>query len=98
MDRSSRRAWRRIQERRVWRKRLTYYFNQFRGHGTSYNRMDDVYDYGYASWRELKKEHWCQLLRHTGTLCSCWMYRNYLYDRDGYKCETRRILREQSED
>lgn len=98
MDRSSRRAWRRIQERRVWRKRLTYYFNQYRGQGTSYNRMDDVYDYGYASWKELKKEHWCRLLRHTGTLCSCWMCRNYLYDREEYKRETCRIFREQSED
>lgn len=98
MDRSSRRAWRRIQEKRVWRKRLTYYFNQFRGQGTNYNRMQDVYDYGYDSWKELKKEHWCQLLRHTGTLCSCWMCCNYLYDREEFKRETRRVLREQSED
>ena len=97
MDRSSRRAWRRIQERRVWRKRLTYYFNQFRGHGTV-PVYGGGYDYGYASWKELKKEHWCQLLQHTGTLCSCWMCSNYLYDREEYKRETRRILREQSED
>ena len=101
MDRTSIRAWRRIQQQRVWRKRLTYYFNQQRGVGTVRVYIDGyelAYDHGYGCWKDLKKEHWCQLLRHTGTLCSCWMCRNYLYDREEYKRDTRRILREQSEE
>ena len=66
MDRTNLRAWRRIQEKRVWRKCLTYYFNQFRGHGTI-PVYGGGYDYGYASWKELKREHWCQLRRQIAT-------------------------------
>lgn len=36
--------------------------------------------------------------KDTATPCSCWMCRNYLYDRREYKRDTARILREQSED
>ena len=94
MDRTSIRAWRRIQEKRIWRNRIKYYANfdetvRDKESGLPRVRRD---------WKEYRKVRWMLKLKDSATLCSCWMCRNYLYDRCEYKRETALILREQSTD
>lgn len=93
MDRTSIRAWRRIQEKRIWRNRLKYYANNhYRVYNSEAGLWQEVHD-----WKVLRSEHWMLKLKDTATLCSCWMCRNYLYHRGKFKRDTVRILREQSE-
>ena len=94
MDRTSIRAWRRIQEKRVWRNRIKYYASYDETIRDSETNLPIV----RRDWKEYKKVGWMLKLKDTATLCSCWMCSNYLYDRCDYKRETRRILREQSEE
>lgn len=92
MDRTSIRAWRRIQEKRVWRNRIKYYANLG-------NQIVDNKTHQWVSprdWKAYRKERWILVLKTTATPCSCWMCRNYLYDRREYKRDTIRILREQA--
>lgn len=94
MDRTLIRAWRRIQEKRLWRNRIKYYANNhYRVINSETGLRQETRD-----WKVLKKEHWMLKLKDTATICSCWMCRNYLYDRQEYKRTTARILREQTED
>lgn len=90
MDRTAIRAWRRIQQKRVWRNRIKYYASI-----GSYifdpelNRFVSCRD-----WRAYKKESWVRTLKTTATPCSCWLCRNYGYDRRAFKRDTQVALRE----
>lgn len=94
MDRTFIRAWRRIQEKRIWRNRIKYYANLDETVKDEVSGLPTV----RRDWKEYRKERWMLKLKDTATPCSCWMCRNYLYDRREYKRDTARILREQSED
>ncbi len=94
MDRTSIRAWRRIQEKRVWRNRIKYYANQ----GMEIINPESKVRYCPKDWKEYRKVDWMLKLKDTATICSCWMCRNYLYNRREYKLETRRMLNEWSEE
>ena len=95
MDRTSIRAWRRIQQKRVWRNRLRLIYRAF-----CLSLIQGV-DGGLRepnSWKELRKVKWCQAYRTTGQPCSCEKCRGERYNRMAYKHETSRIMREQTED
>ncbi len=94
MDRSSIRVWRRIQEKRVWRNRIKYYANL----GQEIIDPKSKERKCPRDWKEYRKVRWMLKLKDTSTICSCWMCRNYLYNRREYKLETRRILKEWSEE
>ncbi len=94
MDRTNPRAWRRIQEHRVWRNRLKYYANlHYQVKNPDTGRWEEVTD-----WRQLRRERWMLKLKDTATVCSCWMCRNYLYDRPAYRRDAARLLRDQLAD
>ena len=68
MDRTSTRAWRRIQKKRVWRNRLRIIFRAF---STVYIDDPDTGTIREAeTWKELRKVKWCQVYRTTGQPCS----------------------------
>ncbi len=48
-----------------------------------------------TDWRQLRREHWMLKIKDTATVCSCWMCRNYLYDRPAYRRDTARLLPDQ---
>lgn len=95
MDRTSTRAWRRIQKKRVWRNRLRIIFCAFspayvEDTSTGVKREAET-------WKELQKVKWCQVYRTTGQPCSCPMCSGERYDRLDFKRETERVIREQLE-
>lgn len=95
MDRSSIRAWRRIQRKRVWRNRLRFIFRAY-----CLSLVQDV-DGSWRepnSWKELRKVKWCQVYRTTGHPCSCERCTGERYNRVAFKRETVRIIREQEQD
>ncbi len=94
MDRTSIRAWRRIQEKRVWRNRIKYYANL----GQEIIDPESKKEECPRDWKEYRKVRWVLKLKDTATICSCWMCRNYLYNRRENKIETQRILREWEEE
>ena len=59
-------------------------------------REDGNY-YEHPHWFELAKDKWAQVYKTTGTPCSCWMCRGFEYDREEYKKETLRMIRESME-
>lgn len=95
MDRTSIRAWRRIQEQRVWRNRLRFIFRVF---CLIFVQNVDGRLREPNSWKELRKVKWCQVYRSTGQPCSCERCRGERYNRQAYKRDTVRIMREQAED
>lgn len=95
MDRTSTRAWRRIQKKRVWRNRLRFIFRAF---STAYVEDSVTGPIREAeTWKELQKIKWCQVYRTTGQPCSCTMCSGERYDRLDFKRETERVIREQLE-
>lgn len=95
MDRTSTRAWRRIQKKRVWRNRLRFIFRAF---STAYVEDSVTGTIREAeTWKELQKVKWCQVYRTTGQPCSCPMCSGERYDRFGFKRETAKAIREQLE-
>ncbi len=94
MERTSIRAWRRIQEKRVWRNRIKYYANL----GQEIIDQESKEKKYPRDWKEYRKVRWMLKLKDTATICSCWMCRNYLYNRRENKIETLRILREWEEE
>lgn len=91
MDRSSIRAWRRIQQKRVWRNRIQYYARL----GHQIVDPDTHQSLHPRDWKVYKTETpWMNVLKTTSSSCSCWMCRNYSYDRCEVRRETLRILRE----
>ena len=95
MDRTSIRAWRRIQKKRVWRNRLRVIFRAF---ATAYLEDPLTGEKREAeTWKELRKVKWCQVYRTTGQPCSCEMCSGEPYNRFDFKRDTDRVLREQLE-
>lgn len=95
MDRTSTRAWRRIQKKRVWRNRLRIIFRAF---STAYVEDTSTGVKREAeTWKELQKEKWYQVYRTTGQPCSCPMCSGERYDRLDFKRETSKAIREQLE-
>ncbi len=95
MYRTSTRAWRRIQKKRVWRNRLRIIFRAFlpayvEDTSTEVKREAET-------WKELRKVKWCQVYRTTGQPCSCPMCSGERYDRLDFKRETSKAIREQLE-
>ncbi len=93
MERNPLRAWRRIQQKRVWRNRIKHYANLG-------NQIIDCEAHRFINprdWKVYKSKSWMNVLKTTATPCSCWMCRNYLYDRLDFNRETRRIINEQME-
>ncbi|MCM1178406.1 MAG: hypothetical protein NC308_07430 [Clostridium sp.] len=78
----------------MWRNRIKYYANYDERITDEATGLPVV----RRDWKEYRKEKWMLKLKDTATICSCWMCRNYLYDRREYRRYTFRILREQTED
>lgn len=85
-ERTSIRAWRRIQKKRVWRNRLRLFLYVF---AVKHSEAE--------SWKELRKLKWCQVYRTTGTPCSCELCSGEKYNRVGFKRETAKAIQEQLE-
>ena len=95
MDRSTTRAWRRIQKKRVWRNRLQLIFRAFTPvyvEDSSMGRMHEA-----RAWTELRNVKWCQAYRTTGQPCSCQMCSGERYKRVNFKRETEKAVVEQLE-
>ena len=95
MDRTSTRAWRRIQKKRVWRNRLRFIFRAFspayvEDTSTGVKREAET-------WKELCKVKWYQVYRTTGQPCSCPLCSGERYSRLGFKRETAKAIREHLE-
>ncbi len=95
MDRTSTRAWRRIQKKRVWRNRLRFIFRAYfpvyvEDPSTGVKREAET-------WKELRKVKWCQVYRTTGQPCSCEMCSGDRYSRVDFKRETEKVFQEQIE-
>ena len=93
MDRSSIRAWRRIQKKRVWRNRLRLIFRAFDVEAfenpiTGKRRKAD-------NWKELRGLKWCHVYKTTGKPCSCAMCAGEQYNRRNFKHESAKFIREQ---
>lgn len=95
MDRTSIRAWRRIQQQRVWRNRLRIIFRAF---CVTFVQDADGSLREPNSWKELRKAKWCQVYRTTGHPCSCERCSGERYNRVVFKRDTARIMREQADD
>lgn len=90
MDRTSIRAWRRIQKKRVWHNRLRLIFRAF---SPAYLKDPNTGTMREAeTWKELRKVKWCQVYRTTGNPCSCPMCSGERYNRIDSKSETSRII------
>ncbi len=94
MAETSVRGGRRSQEERVGRNRIKYYANL----GQEIIDPESKKGKSPRDWKEYRKVGWMLKLKDTATICSCWMCRNYLYNRREYKRETRRILKDCSEE
>lgn len=95
MDRSTTRAWRRIQKKRVWRNRLQMIFRAFTPvyvEDSSMGRTREA-----RAWTELRNVKWCQAYRTTGQPCSCQMCSGERYKRVNFKRETEKAVVEQLE-
>ena len=64
MDRTSTRAWRRIQKKRVWRNHLRTIFRAFAPVYVEFGPHGPKQE--AATWKELRKVKWCQAYRTTG--------------------------------
>lgn len=95
MDRTSTRAWRRSQKKRVWHNRLRIIFRAF---SPAYvNDPSAGVKREAETWKELCKVKWCQVYRTTGQPCSCPMCSGERYSRTDFKRETTMVIREQLE-
>lgn len=95
MDRTSLRAWRRIQKKRVWRNRLRMIFRAF---APAYVGDSSTGEIRKAdNWKELRKVKWCQVYRTTGQPCSCERCIGERYRRLDFKRETARNIKEELE-
>ena len=95
MDRTSTRAWRRIQKKRVWRNRLRIIFRAFSSAYVEDCATGTIRE--AETWKELCKVKWCQVYRTTGQPCSCHMCSGERYSRFDFKRETAKAIREQLE-
>lgn len=95
MDRTSTRAWRRIQKKRVWRNRLRIIFSAFSPAYVEDSVIGTIRE--AETWKELRKVKWCQVYRTTGQPCSCAMCSGERYSRVDFKQETAKAIREQLE-
>ena len=95
MDRTSIRAWRRIQKKRVWNNRLRVIFQAF---STAYVEDSPTGEKREAdSWKDLRKVKWCQVYRTTGQPCSCIMCSGVRYKRVDNKRDSIRTIKEELE-
>ena len=83
-ERTSIRAWRRIQKKRVWRNRLRLFLYVF---AVKHSEAE--------SWKELRKLKWCQVYRTTGQPCSCEMCSGERYKRVNFKRAAAKDIRGQ---
>lgn len=95
MDRTSTRAWRRIQKKRVWRNRLRIIFRVFSPAYVEDSATGTIRE--VETWKELRTVKWCQVYRTIGQPCSCHMCSGERYSRLGFKRETAKAIREQLE-
>lgn len=95
MDRTSTRAWRRIQKKRVWRNRLRIIFRAFTAVYLEDSSTGEKRE--AETWKELRKVKWCQVYRTTGQPCSCEMCSGERYNRVEFKQETKEVIAEQLE-
>lgn len=93
MDRTSTRAWRRIQKKRVWRNRLRIIFRVFSPAYFDDSATGTIRE--AETWKDLYKVEWCQVYRTTGQPCSCPMCSGERYSRVDFKRETAKAIREQ---
>lgn len=94
MDRTSTRAWRRIQKKRVWRNRLRLILRAF---DSEYFDPSTGTIRRAKTWKELRKVKWCQVYRTTGQPCSCEMCIGERYSRIDFKRDTERVIKEELE-
>lgn len=95
MDRTSTRAWRRIQKKRVWRNRLRIIFRAFSPAYIEDPTTGIICE--AETWKELRTVKWCQVYRTTGQPCSCEMCSGERYSRVNFKRETEKKILEQLE-
>ena len=90
MDRTSIRAWRRIQKKRVWRNRLRLIYRAF---STVYLVDSSTGEKREAeTWSDLRNVKWCQAYRTTGQPCSCMMCKGERYNRLDFKRESIKLI------
>ena len=87
MERKTTRAWRRIQQKRIWHNRLRHIYYSFGCLTDTFHR--------YESWKSLKEMKWSHIYKNTGRPCSCIFCKRERYNRIDYKQETKRILFEE---
>lgn len=93
MERTSTRAWRRIQKKRVWRNRLRLLLKVFT---PTYLETDIPGEVRVAkTWKELQNVKWCQVYRTTAQPCSCPFCKGERYNRRDFKKETKRLIEEE---
>ena len=95
MDRTSIRAWRRIQKKRVWRNRLHTIFRTFAPVYVEFGSYGSKRE--AVTWKELRKVKWCQVYRTIGQPSRCEMCSGERYNRPNLKRDTERAIREQLE-
>lgn len=95
MDRTSIRAWRCIQKKRIWRNRLRIIFRAFSSAYVEDSATGTISE--TETWKELQTVKWCQVYRTTGQPCSCEMCSGERYSRLGFKRETAKAIHEQLE-
>ena len=95
MDRTSTRAWRRIQKKRVWRNWLRIIFSAFTAVYLEDSSTGETRE--AESWKELRKVKWCQVYRTTGQPCSCEMCSGERYSRIEFKRKTKEVIAEELE-
>ena len=96
MDRTSIRAWRRIQKKRVWYNRLRIIFRAFAPVYVEFGLHGPTRE--ASTWKELCKTKGYQVYRTTGQPCSCEMCSGERYNRLDFKRDTARLIKEQLEE
>ena len=86
MDKTSTRAWRRIQKKRVWRNRLRLFLCVL---AVKHSEAE--------SWKDLRAVKWCQVYRTTGRPCSSVICSGERYNRIAFKREAAKYIQEQLE-
>lgn len=95
MDRSSIRAWRRIQKKRVWNNRLRLIFRTFLPTYVEDSSTGIIRE--AETWKELRKVKGFQVFRTTGHPCSCLLCTGVRYKRVDFKKDAMKAIAEELE-
>lgn len=89
MEKKRNKLWRKEQMKRVFKARMIYFASFER----DYLDKEGVLHHS-VHWFELAKLKWAQVYKTTGTPCSCPICQGVRYNRNNFKKDTLRILKE----